>query len=127
MAQSIAIDSTTRLHAAATVMDGVHDAVHRAVTTLHQTLAALGDPISVRPGAGAAAEVGAGSTDQPPWGTDSYGKKFATGKSGYVAMSVDLLQGGVDLAQTLAEFAHGMHQAAGDLRGAEDSSTTAFA
>ncbi|WP_330179084.1 hypothetical protein OHB26_21585 [Nocardia sp. NBC_01503] len=128
MAQRIVIDSTAELHAAAVAMDDVHDAVSRAVTTLYHTLAALGDPISVQPNTTATgADVSSVPAATPPWGADSYGKKFGTGENGYVRASVGLLQGGFDLARTLAEFAHGMHRAAGDLHGSEQSSSTAFA
>ncbi|WP_194837744.1 hypothetical protein [Nocardia sp. XZ_19_369] len=127
MEQSIAIDSTTDLHSAAVVMDSVADAVGRAVRVLADTLTLLGDPITVQHnGSTAESAVAAGSSANPPWGTDSYGKSFADGNTGYVNLSTDLLQGGFDLAHTLSQFAHGMSRAAGDLDSTEENATAAF-
>ncbi|MGV9614061.1 hypothetical protein [Nocardia xishanensis] len=129
MQQGIAVESTADLHSAAVVMDSVADAVGRAVRVLSDTLTLLGDPISVQCNGSAPqseAVVTAGSGDSPPWGTDSYGKQFADGDSGYVKLSVGLLQGGFDLAHTLSAFAHGMRRAAGDLDSAEANATAAF-
>ncbi|MFI6172442.1 hypothetical protein ACIBCN_37080 [Nocardia sp. NPDC051052] len=126
MAQVITVDSAAGLRAAATEMDGVYEAVSHTVTTLYETLTRLGDPICAVPSgtSGSASATVVSSTDstRPPWATDATGCKFATGASGYVAMSVDLLQGGFDLAQTLAEFAKGMRQAADGLQGADEYS-----
>ncbi|MGC4994590.1 hypothetical protein [Nocardia salmonicida] len=127
MTQSIVVDSTADLQAVAMVMDGVSEAVGAAVSILHDTLALLGDPITVQENGNDAPDVSAGSSDNPPWGADSYGKTFATGTNGYVGMSVGLLQGGFDMARTLSEFAYGMHRAAGDLSRSEDQAGTAFA
>ncbi|WP_107654652.1 hypothetical protein [Nocardia suismassiliense] len=127
MEQSIAIDSTTDLHSAAVVMDSVADAVDRAVRVLADTLTLLGDPITVQHnGSTPQSTVTAGSSANPPWGTDSYGKSFADGEAGYVNLSTDLLQGGFDLAHTLSQFAHGMSRAAGDLDSTEEDATAAF-
>ncbi|WP_135235281.1 hypothetical protein [Nocardia sp. CS682] len=129
MEQSIAIDSTTDLHAAAVVMDTVADSVGRAVRMLADTLTLLGDPIAVQHNGSATrseSTVTAGSSANPPWGTDSYGKSFADGDAGYVNLSTDLLQGGFDMAHTLSQFAHGMSRAAGDLVVTEENATAAF-
>ncbi|CAM4500133.1 hypothetical protein NONI108955_36625 [Nocardia ninae] len=127
MEQSIAIDSTTDLHSAAVVMDSVADAVGRAVRVLADTLTLLGDPIALQHnGSTAEFTVTAGSSANPPWGTDSYGKSFADGEAGYVNLGTDLLQGGFDLAHTLSQFAHGMSRAAVDLDGTEENATAAF-
>lgn len=126
MAQVITVDSAAGLRAAATEMDDVYEAVSHTVTTLYETLTRLGDPISAVPsatsGSGSATVVSATGSPRPPWANDATGRKFATGDSGYVAMSVDLLQGGFDLAQTLTEFAKGMRQAADGLQGADEYS-----
>ncbi|MFF3228127.1 hypothetical protein ACFYV7_35400 [Nocardia suismassiliense] len=129
MEQSIAIDSTTDLHSAAVVMDSVADAVGRAVRVLADTLILLGDPITVQHNGSTAqpeSTVTAGSSANPPWGTDSFGKSFADGNAGYVNLSTALLQGGFDLVHTLSQFAHGMSRAAGDLDNAEENATAAF-
>ncbi|MFI9403318.1 hypothetical protein [Nocardia sp. NPDC052316] len=129
MEQTIAIDSTTDVHSAAVVMDSVADAVGRAVRVLADTLTLLGDPITVQHNGSAGqseATVTAGSSANPPWGTDTFGKSFADGNAGYVNLSTDLLQGGFDLAHTLSQFAHGMARAAGDLDGVEENATAAF-
>ncbi|MEV6391235.1 hypothetical protein [Nocardia xishanensis] len=126
MQRAIAVESTTDLHSAAVVMDSVAEAVGRAVATLSDTLALLGDPISVRHAGSGQAEVTEGSGDNPPWGIDSYGTSFATGDAGYVKLSIGLLQGGFDLAHTLSAFAHGMRGAASDLDSTEENATAAF-
>ncbi|MEU7145845.1 hypothetical protein ABZ942_40830 [Nocardia sp. NPDC046473] len=126
MAQVITVDSPAGLRAAATEMDDVYEAVSHTVTTLYETLTRLGDPISAVPsgtsGSASATVVSSTESPRPPWATDATGRKFASGASGYVAMSVDLLQGGFDLAQTLTEFAKGMRQAADGLQGADEYS-----
>ncbi|MET7768265.1 hypothetical protein [Nocardia sp. NPDC005366] len=126
MAQRISIESTDRLRLGAEGLDRVHAAVNDALDTLVHTLTGRGDPISAQPTDNAAVVVGSVSADQPPWGTDSYGRTFASGADGYATMSVELLQGGFDMARTLAEFARGMRRAAGGLDNTEESSITAF-
>lgn len=126
MVQRIIVDSTSELRAAATAMDEVAAAVGDAVNTLIRTLSVAGDPFAVNDSGATAPEVVSGSSDNPPWGTDSYGKSFATGANGYVGMRTNLLQGGLDVARTLAEFAHGMHRAAGGLEATEEDSRAGF-
>ncbi|MQY24958.1 hypothetical protein [Nocardia aurantia] len=128
MAQEIIIQPE-ELRTAATEMEAAATAVHAAVTTLYETLTRLGDPISVTETTADGVRTGtvsANASSNPPWGHDSYAKKFANGDQGYTKASVNLLQGGYDMAATLAEFAKGMHQAAEGSSDTEDVSTSAF-
>ncbi|MBY8856539.1 hypothetical protein K7711_08635 [Nocardia sp. CA2R105] len=56
---------------------------------------------------------------QAPWGSDSFGKKFADGEKGYVAVSKNLLDGINDLATTFGTFASGQREAADELSNAD--------
>jgi hypothetical protein len=129
MGQPEIIVHPEELRTAATDMDAVATAVHAAVTTLYETLTRLGDPISVTETTAQGVKTGtvsANASSNPPWGHDSYAKKFSDGDKGYTKTSVNLLQGGYDMAATLAEFAKGMHQAADGSSSTEDVSTSGF-
>ncbi|MCX4093093.1 hypothetical protein [Nocardia sp. alder85J] len=129
MADETIIVQPDELRTAAKEMDAVATSVHATVTTLYETLSRLGDPISVTETTANGVQTGTVSADassNPPWGTDSYGKKFGSGAEGYTKTSVNLLQGGYDMASTLAEFAKGMHQAADGAGDTEDVSSSGF-
>ncbi len=57
--------------------------------------------------------------EQAPWGNDSFGKKFADGDKGYLAVSKNLLDGINDLATTFGTFASGQREAADELNNAD--------
>ncbi|WP_067667188.1 hypothetical protein [Nocardia miyunensis] len=57
--------------------------------------------------------------EQAPWGNDSFGKKFADGDKGYIAVSKNLLEGINDLATTFGTFASGQREAADELSNAD--------
>ncbi|MCX4093064.1 hypothetical protein [Nocardia sp. alder85J] len=60
------------------------------------------------------------------WGDDSYGKKFADGKEGYVAARDDLLSGGSDMASVIGSVGRTLIDAAGNFTGNEASGRDNF-
>jgi|GEM_PF-2316885 uncharacterized protein YukE len=84
MSSQIEIDPT-ELQAAAGWSKSIADAIGAAQTALQQTLTANGTP----------------------WGSDSFGDKFAKGNQGYVSARDGLLEGMTDLAGTFAQLYQG--------------------
>ncbi|MGF6882745.1 uncharacterized protein YukE [Nocardia sp. GAS34] len=89
MAGQIELDPT-ELKAAAERSKSIADAIGTARTALLQTLTANGSP----------------------WGSDSFGGKFAKGDQGYVAARDSLLAGMANLAGTFEQIYQGQVDAA---------------
>lgn len=100
MAGQIELDPT-KLKAAAERSKSIADAVRTARTILVQTLTINGNP----------------------WGSDSFGDKFAKGDQGYVAARDGLLVGMTDLAGTFEQIYKGQVGAANSFADTETIQT----
>lgn len=57
-----------------------------------------------------------------PWGDDHYGREFAEGDNGYLAVHKNLISGGQTMVTSLSDLATGQNDAADSLQGTDRAS-----
>jgi len=89
-----------RLRTAAQDSGTINSNIAQALATLQSSLSAKGSP----------------------WGSDSFGGKFANGDQGYIAVSKNLLSAVSDMGTTFGSIEQGQLQAADELASADAGS-----